>query len=94
MRNIDVKIKYAYARLKRKLAVYFTLWFLALLAGVSLIVDTIFISNSAFTLKLWSTLLVVMLAVKLAYDAANKMRQEYNNFKEEHDQTDKSLSTL
>ncbi len=94
MRNIDVKIRYAYARLKRKIAVYFTLWFLALLAGVSLVIDSIFISNGAASLKIWSTLIVIMLSVKLAYDAATNMKKEYTEFKTENKQTDSSLNSL
>jgi len=93
-KNIDVKIRYAYVRLKRKIAVYFTLWFLALLAGVSLILDSIFISNTAFTLKLWSTFLVLLLAVKLAWDSTKNMRTEYSQFKNETKQTDESLRSL
>jgi hypothetical protein len=94
LRNMDVKIRYAYARLKRKIAVYFTLWFLALLAGVSLIVDSIFINPTVVTLKYWSVLLVVLLAVKLAYDSASRMKSEYVEFKVESKQTDTTLKNL
>lgn len=94
LRNMDVRIRYAYARLKRRIEVYFTLWFLALLAGVSLVIDSIFISNSAAPLKVWSVLIVVMLAIKLAYDTATNMKKEYTEFKQEHKQTDQSLSQL
>lgn len=94
VRNLDVKIRYAYVRLRRKIALYFTLWFLALLAGVSLILDSIFISNSAAPLKLWSTLLVLMLAVKLAWDATSGMRREYYDFKAENKLTDASLKSI
>jgi uncharacterized membrane protein len=94
LRNIDVKIRYGYARLKRKIAVYFTLWFLALLAGISLVLDSIFISSTANPLKIWSVLIVLMLAIKLAYDTATNMKKEYVEFKAEHNQTDKSLSQL
>ena len=84
LRNIDVKMRYAYARLKRKIAVYFTLWFLALLAGVSLIIDGIFISKNAAPLKWWDAIIVLMLAIKLAYDTGIKMRKEYNDFRNEN----------
>ncbi|MGI0100182.1 MAG: hypothetical protein ACREBH_00435 [Candidatus Micrarchaeaceae archaeon] len=94
IRNLDVKIRYAYARLKRKMALYFTLWFLALLAGVSLIIDSIFINSSATPLKLWSIILVVLLSAKLAYDTAEKMKTEYNQFKHENKQTDNSLRSV
>lgn len=94
LRNIDVKIRYAYFRLRRKMALYFTLWFLALLAGVSLILDSIFISGTASPLKLWSTFLVLMLAVKLAWDASKNMRQEYVNFKQDSKLNDESLRTI
>jgi len=92
LKNIDVKIRFAYIRLKRKVQLYFTLWFLALLAGVSLIIDSIFVPND--TLKLWSTVLVVILAVKLSYDSSLNMRREYEQFKEKHEQTDNSLRNL
>lgn len=94
MRNFDVKIRYAYSRLKRKMALYFTLWFLALLAGVSLILDSIFISGTATPLKLWSTIVVLMLAIKLAWDASKNIRNEYSEFKEENKQTDASLRKI
>ena len=94
MRNFDVKLRYAYVRLKRKVSLYFTLWFLALLAGVSLIIDSIFISGEAYTLKLWSTALVMILAIKLAYDATSNVKRQYTEFKEENKQTDRSLRQL
>ncbi len=94
LRNLDVKIRYGYARLKRKIAVYFTLWFLALLAGVSLVVDSISISNAALPLKLWSMVVVLMLAIKLAYDAMQNMRKEYTAFKVESGQTDAALNRV
>ncbi len=94
MKNLDVKLRYAYVRLKRKISLYFTLWFLALLAGVSLIIDSIFISNEAYTLKLWSAALVLILAVKLAYDATTNVRRQYMEFKSENKQTDQSLRQL
>ena len=91
LRNMDIKIRYAYARLRRKVALYFTLWFLALLAGVSLVIDSIFINSSATPLKLWSIILVLLLAMKLAYDTAAKMKSEYDEFKAENKQTAASL---
>lgn len=94
IRNIDVKIRYAYARLRRKVALYFTLWFLALLAGVSLIIDSIFIGENVLSLKIWSAALVVLLAVKLAYDAHANLKREYKSFKEEYNQTDSTLKRL
>lgn len=84
LRNIDVRIRYTYARLKRKIAVYFTLWFLALLAGVSLVIDGIFISKNAAPLKWWDAVIVIMLAVKLAYDTGIKMKKEYMDFRDEN----------
>lgn len=87
VRYIDVKIRYAYARLKRKLALYITLWFLALLAAVSLIIDSIFLTRSGLVLKVWSTVLVVILGAKLAYDASSKMRTEYAEFRREYGST-------
>jgi len=94
LRNIDVKIRYAYVRLKRRIAIYFTLWFLALLAGVSLIIDSIFIGGSASPLKLWSAVLVLILAVKLAFEAAANMKNKYEQFKEETRTTDEALREL
>jgi 4-hydroxybenzoate polyprenyltransferase len=91
---IDVKIRYGYARLKRKIEIYFTLWFLALLAGVSLVIDSIFVSNDALPLKIWSVILVLLLALKLAYDASANARKQYFAFKEEHNITDSTLKKL
>lgn len=94
LRNIDVTIRYAYVRLKRKLALYFTLWFLALLAGVSLVIDSIFIGPNVTPLKLWSAILVVLLAIKLAYDSATKMKKEYTDFKDENNLTNQVLRSI
>lgn len=94
VRNIDVKIRYAYARFKRKLALYMLLWFLALLAAVSLIIDSVFITNGAYVLRIWSAILVILIGLKLAYDASTRIKQEYTSFKEEYNQTDKSLKSL
>jgi cytochrome c biogenesis protein CcdA len=81
LKNMDVKIKFAYVRLKRKLAFYFTLWFFALLAGVGFIIYAIFVSKNAAPLKIWSIVLVIIFGVKLAYDTVEKMKREYNDFK-------------
>lgn len=94
VRNIDVKVRYAYVRFKRKLQLYITLWFLALLAAVSLILDSIFIEQHLFALKVWSAILVVLLGMKLAYDIGNRIKRDYMDFKEEHGQTGKSLRYL
>lgn len=94
LRNIDVKIRYAYARLKRRIAIYFTLWFLALLAGVTLIIYSLFIRGDNLALKLWSTLLVLMLAVKLAYEASENMRRKYEMFKTEEKVPDSVLRSI
>jgi len=94
LRNIDVKIRYAYVRLRRRIAIYFTLWFLALLAGVSLIIDSIFIGGALTPLKLWSTALVLILAIKLAFEAASNMKVKYEQFKEETHQTDETLRKI
>jgi hypothetical protein len=80
MRDTGVKIRFAFVRLRRKIALYFTLWFLALLTGVSLIVYVIFINPTVYSLKIWSVVLVVMLSVKLAYDLASAMKKEYADF--------------
>jgi predicted transglutaminase-like protease len=94
VKNIDVKIRYAYARFRRKLALYILLWFLALLAAVSLIIDSVFIPNAAYTLKIWSVVLVILIGLKLAYDASTKIKDEYSSFKQEYNQTDQSLKSL
>ncbi len=80
-RYLDIKIKLAYMHFKRKIALYFTLWILALLAGVSLLVAGIFYQGST-VLKLWSTILVVLLFIKLGYDAILNMRHQYDSFRE------------
>ncbi len=94
LRNMDVTIRFAYVRLKRRLALYFTLWFLALLAGVSLVIDSIFINPTVISLKLWSVVLVVLLAVKLAYDSVTRMQNEYKEFKTENKLSDATLRTI
>lgn len=91
VRDMDIRIRYAYARLKRKLGLYVILWFLALLAAVSLILDSIFIKDTLLSLKLWSAILVVLLGVKLAYDASTKLKQDYMEFKSQYKQTEGSL---
>ena len=70
------------------------MWFLALLAAVSLIMDSIFIQNTLYALKLWSAILVVLLGVKLAYDASTKLKHDYEGFKEEYNQTDITIKKL
>jgi len=91
---MDVKLRYSYARLKRKIEIYFTLWFLALLAGVSLVIDSIFVSNDALPLKLWSILLVVLLALKLSYDASNNAKKQYFSFRDENKLSDTTIKKL
>ena len=90
---LDVRIKLAYMHLKRRIALYFTLWILALLAGVSLLVAGIFYQYS-IVLKLWSTLLVVLLFIKLGYDAILNMRNQYTTFKQQSGVTDNALRKI
>jgi 4-hydroxybenzoate polyprenyltransferase len=94
IKAMDVKIRFAYARMIRRIGIYFTLWFLALLAGVSLVIDSIFVSNDALPLKVWSVVLVLILAIKLAYDASNNAKKEYMSFKEENKISDSGLKSL
>jgi glucan phosphoethanolaminetransferase (alkaline phosphatase superfamily) len=94
MKDTGVKIRFAFVRLRRKIALYFTLWFLALLTGVSLIVYVIFINPTVYSLKIWSVVLVVMLSVKLAYDLASAMKKEYADFaRQNKDALNKSPSS-
>jgi len=92
--NMDVKIRYAYIRFKRKLELYIILWFLALLAAISLIMYIVFTPNASTVLKIWSGLLVILIGLKLAYDASTKIRDDYKTFKEQYKQTDKSLKSI
>ena len=87
VKYLDIKIKLAYLHFKRRIALYFTLWVLALLAGVSLLIAGIFYQYS-LVLKLWSTLLVVLLFIKLGYDAILNMKNQYEGFKETDGLTD------
>jgi hypothetical protein len=93
VKYLGLRVKYAYIRLKRNLALYFTLWFLALLAAVSLIITSIFLPNDS-PVKIWSSILVIILFIKLSYDVYLSMRTRYDNFKEKYDQTDRSLRDL
>jgi len=81
-RDIDVKIKYAYIRLKRRLKTIFTMWLLALLASATLLVANFFLN--IYLLKVWSSILAIMLLIKVAFDIGNSMKKEYNTFKNEH----------
>ena len=91
--DFDVKLKYAYMKLQRNLALYFTLWFLALLAAVSLVIDSMFVPNSS-PLKFWSSILVILLFIKLSYDVYLNMKDQYEAWKEAHKQTDSTLRKL
>ena len=86
-------IRVAYIRLKRKLTIFFTLWFLAILLSVTLVISSFFVFNN-FVLKLWAIILVLMMSVKVAYDTATGMKREYEQFKEDTGHTDSSLKTL
>jgi hypothetical protein len=79
-RNLDITIRYAFIRFKRKMALSLALWFIALLLGVSLIIASQFIYNNPI-LKIWSVILVIVLFIKLAYDTGSNMNREYREFK-------------
>jgi len=81
-KDIDVKIKYAYLELKRKLGFVFTIWLLALLASATLLIANFFLNIPL--LKMWSSVLAIMLLIKVAFDIGNGMNKEYAAFKNEH----------
>lgn len=87
------RVRLAYKRLKRNLTIFFTLWFLAILLAVTLIISSFFIFNN-FLLKLWAMILILMMAVKIAYDAASGIKRDYDQFKEDTGQTDHSLALM
>lgn len=93
MANPGIDLRISYIRLKRRLQIFFALWFLAILSAVSLIISSFFVFNN-FVLKLWALIIVLMLFTKIAYDTAARMRREYTDFKKETGQTDESLSKL
>ena len=92
-RDINIKIRLAYINFKYRVAFYFTLWVLALLAALSLIIAGIFYQGST-TLKLWSAVLVILIFVKLGYDVHLNMRRQYERFKEMNHLPGPSLKDL
>ena len=93
VKYLGIKIELAYIDLKNKLALYYTLWLLALLAGMTLVIAGIF-AKSGEILKLWSVILVILLFIKVSYDAVLNMNKEYTRFKEEHQVTDDLLRKI
>jgi hypothetical protein len=91
--DYDVKIRMAYLRFKWRIALYFTLWLIALVAGGVLLVAIIFF-NHGLMLKMLFLALVVLLFIKLAYGANRHMRHQYDSFKEENGMTDTALRKL
>ena len=79
VKDIDIKVKWAYIRFKEKLALSFTLYFIALLLGISLILSSEFVYNN-YLLKVWSVVLLILLFIKVAYDAGVNMKRQYSDF--------------
>ncbi|MGI0100099.1 MAG: hypothetical protein ACREBH_00010 [Candidatus Micrarchaeaceae archaeon] len=90
---ISGKVRIAYIRLRRRIMIFFTLWFLAILLAVSLIISSFFVFNN-FLLKLWAIILILMMCTKIAYDAALGIKKQYEQFKEDTGQTDASLQKI
>jgi hypothetical protein len=88
--DYGVKIKLAYLRFKWKIALYFTLWLVALIAGAGLLIAVIFFQYSRI-LRVCFLVIVLLIFVKLAYDASRGMRHQYDNFKQENGVTDETL---
>ena len=74
--DFEIKVKWAYLRFKRKLTVVLGLYFIAILMSVSLILASEFVFNNPI-LKLWSTVLVVILFVKISHDTRKNLRYQY-----------------
>ncbi len=80
VKDVDLKLKWAYIQFKRKVEVAYTVYFLAILLGVSLLISSYFVYNNA-ALKIWSILLIILLFAKLSYDAARNMKREYEEYR-------------
>jgi hypothetical protein len=82
VRDLDIKVRWAYLNLKRKIELQFTLYLIALLLATSLIIANFVYDNPL--LKIWSVILVILLFVKIGYDSVETMRREYADFRTDH----------
>ena len=74
-KDIDVRVRYEYMQIKNRFKVIFTIWLLALIASATLLVAGFF-ANS-YILKIWASLLAIILLIKIAFDVGNNMKKEY-----------------
>ncbi len=93
VKDLDVRVEIAYRELKRNFTIYFSLLLLAFIAATSLVIYGIFYYNNGLG-RVWSAVVILLLFIKLGYDAIKNMRQRYREFKEEHELTDKMLLDL
>ncbi len=77
--NIGIKAKMAYIEFRNGITVYYIVWFLALVAGLNLLIAGIYLSNQI--LKLWTTVLAVVIFMYMAYVAWHTAKEKYSNFK-------------
>ena len=90
---VSERVRTSYGRLRRRITIFFTLWFIAILLAVTLIISSFFIFNNP-VLKSWALLLIFLMFVKIAYDIASDIRAKYEQFKKETGKTDEQLNQI
>lgn len=88
--NLDIKMEIAYRELKRSIYLYFSLMLFAFIAVVSFLIYGL-LNWYIPLVRIWSIIVVVMLFLKLGYDAIEDIKRRYQEFKEENDLTDKKM---
>jgi len=73
---LQIKMKFAYVEFRRKVAIVFSIWTLAFIAGIALILLSEFVYQN-LTSKVASVILAFMLFTRILYDVWREMRVEY-----------------
>ena len=81
---LDMRLRWDYEELKRKIALLYTIWFIALVGGLSLIIASEFLNNTP--LKYWSIFIATMIFVKVAYDIKLRTKVAYQQYYDDHNQ--------
>jgi hypothetical protein len=73
---LQIKMRFAYVEFKRRVTLVFSIWTLAFIAGIALILFSEFVYQN-ITSKVASVVLAFMLFTRILYDVWKEMREEY-----------------
>lgn len=73
---LELKLRLAYLNFRKEAAIIFSIWTLAFIAGIGLIIASEFIYNN-IEIKIFAVVLALLLFARIIYDVWKDVRLEY-----------------